>query len=79
MRIYQSDNTIAPAMFVVSGGAKNMKKKYKSVDKLQQNFIRAKSVVGKSQKKKKTKRQKKQISKKNIEFLEGIGLKVKQK
>lgn len=72
MRIYKSDNTHVPEMF------HNMKKKYKSVNNLQQNFIRGKAVGEKSLKKK-TKKQKKQISKKNIKFLEGIGLKVKQK
>lgn len=74
MRIYQSEKTI-PEMF--SSGRKNMKKKYKSVNSLEQNFIQAKALGGESRKKK-SKKQKKQISKKNIKFLEGIGLKVKQ-
>lgn len=68
MRIYQ-----CAEMF--NGGDK----KYKSVDNLQQNFIRAKALGGVSRKKKKkSEKQKGQISKKNIKFLEGIGLKVKQ-
>lgn len=68
MRIYNSDNTSSAE--TLGSGRKN----YKSLDSPRHNFIRAKASGKKSQKKK----SKKLISKKNIRYLEGLGLKVKQ-
>lgn len=69
MRIYNSvnnnNNTNTLKIF-------NDKKKYKSINNLKDVSIRAKASDKKDQKKKK------QISKKNIQFLKGLGLKVKQ-
>lgn len=67
MRIYQSGKNKT-----TQGG----RKKYKSAVNLREKFIQTKAIGQKSQKNKKKK--KKQISKKNIKFLEGIGLKVKK-
>lgn len=69
MKIYNSDSDRSGAF----GASKTNKKEYKSVDSVAQRFIRAKALGRKSRK-----TSKKQISKKNIKFLEGIGLKVKQ-
>lgn len=70
MRIYNGEQVV-PGTF---GASKTEGKKYKSLDSQPQRFIRAKALSGKSRKKSR----KKQISEKNIKFLEGIGLKVKQ-
>lgn len=66
MRIYNSVNNSLKIF--------NDKKKYKSINKQQDVSIRAKASGKKDLKNKK----KKQISKKNIQFLKGLGLKVKQ-
>lgn len=59
---------------------KSMKKTYKSVSKRNEIPCSSISAVGEgSQKKSKVSRKKKNISKKNVQFLEGLGLKVKQK
>lgn len=82
MRIYNSGNTSKIFSDLKQNKKKSTKKKYKSIDSLQKDFIPAKVSNEKSRGKKKTttttKTQKKRISSKNIEFLKRIGLKVKQ-
>lgn len=58
---------------------KSVKKTYKSVSKRKGIPYSSISAVGEGTKKSKVSRKKKNISKKNVRFLEGLGLKVKQK
>lgn len=55
---------------------KNVKKEYKSLNNRKYCVNQSEALGEKSQKK--SRKQKKKISKKNIKFLEGLGLKVKQ-
>lgn len=61
-----------------SKGKKTKKKVYKSIGKGEERGYSRKSVGGGGRSKKKSEVRKK-ISKKNTQFLEGLGLKVKQK
>lgn len=72
MRIYHSDINTSEIFSDFQNKRKNMKKKYKSIDNLQQYLIGAKALGEKGNNQKK----KKKILKKNIQFLQGIGLKV---
>lgn len=76
MLVYHSRNAKSKILNDFKNKRKNMKKEYKSIDNRKYCVIRAKASSGKSQKK--SGKQKKKISKKNIQFLEGLGLKVKQ-
>lgn len=74
MRIYHCIDGTRSTIF---GELKNVKKKYKSIDNMQQCIIQSKTSVEEDQKKQASEKQKKKISKKNIKFLERLGLKVK--
>lgn len=58
---------------------KSMRKTYKSVRERKKFPYPSIDVVGEGSKKSKVSRKKTKISKKNVQFLEGLGLKVKQK
>lgn len=62
-----------------SKGLNNRRKTYKSVRERKKFPYPSIGVVGEGSKKSKVSRKKTKISKKNVQFLEGLGLKVKQK
>lgn len=74
MLIYHSLNTTSKNSNVLRNN--KGKKKYKSVNNRKPPVIQAKAVGVASQKKRK--KSQKKITNKNIKFLEGLGLKVKQ-
>lgn len=80
MLIYNS-HAIGNCSNTKSKGLKNMKKTYKRVCKRKARPYSSKRVVGVRRKKTKLSRKKKtvSVSKKNAQFLKGLGLKVKQK
>lgn len=76
MRIYHSGSIGSNMFGDFKNKRQNVKKKYKSIDNIQQYVIQPKASIDEDQKK--SKKQKRKILKKNIQFLEGLGLKVKQ-
>lgn len=73
MLIYHNSNTSSKIFNDFENRRKKEKKKYKSIDTRKKYVIRAKPSV-----KEGVKIQKNKISKKNIKFLDTLGLKVKQ-
>lgn len=76
MLIYHSDHASSKTFYDLKRKRKNVKKEYKSIDNRKQCVIRTKPLSVEDSKK--SKKRKKKISKKNIQFLEGLGLKVNQ-
>lgn len=78
MIIYHSDNARSKIFNDLKRKRKrkNVKKEYKSIDNQEQRVIRAKPLGVEDSKK--SKKLKKKLSKINIQFLEGLGLKVNQ-
>lgn len=75
MLIYHKFDTSSKTDGVSKNIGKRVKKEYKGIDNRKHDIILAKALDEEVQKK--SKKQKKKISKKNIQFLEGLGLKVK--
>lgn len=87
MLIYHRHNTIGGTRSNVNSkggkkGRKSMKKTYKSVSKRKRPPCSSVGAAGGGSKKKeksKVSREKKNLSKENVQFLTGLGLKVKKK
>lgn len=75
MLIYHKFDTSSKTDGVSKNIGKRVKKEYKRIDNRKHDIILAKALDEEVQKK--SKKQKKKISKKNIQFFEGLGLKVK--
>lgn len=81
MRIYHTHCSMCSNISSSPSGLRDFKNagsRYKSKDKLKLCTYSCKTIGGVKSKKPKSLRKKK-ISKKNVKFLEGLGLKVKQK
>lgn len=78
MRIYHPCNVSSEIFNDFKNKRKNMKKKYKSIGKPKDGVNREKASAAIGGQERKSKKLMKIITKKNIRFLEGLGLKVKQ-